>query len=671
MESELSRFTQAFSRAIRIEMAEMKKRLGSFEVHLGPGLEILPGENERVYQFDLPVKNEKLLPGIECELRYGGGTALVTVREVSDTAVRVEAREPVPLAARPHVLVVYPWFLYERLSGALDSLSGTEHHFVDTAFRAFGRSEAHIAREPLANCHEELNGSQRHAVSLSLGSNLAFIWGPPGTGKTTTLAHIVDELLETGFRILVTSTTNAAVDQSLAKMVELGFIEHYIEGGMVLRAGSGGGETYGTSMQEIIDRRTGEGKERRRELMERKRLVEERLAAAEALRKQLDDEMTPDQFELFETNRRVPDLSARFVFEGEDAAKYANAAGRNRLDMIDAVREELEQELVCLAEEIDKERLAGASHRGAVARGARLTLATMAAMYVNPVLIEQSYDTVIVEEAGMAVLPAVFYCAALAREKVLFVGDPKQLPPILQSRDPYVRRAMGRSIFDVAVPEPEESPMVALLDTQYRMHPVLGELISSFFYGGRVQNGISACDRDGICGSEPYSGEPLVLVDTAGIGTCGVQDGGFSRYNEDTAALCVSLAATAASAGHNVAVITPYVEQSKRVRRLLTKKNITGVECRTIHRFQGGERDVVVFDTVDSAPLSPGKLLAGDGTTGDAGNLLNVSFSRARGKLIVLADLTYFSSSGSCPLLSDLLAALSKTGHVVRADQRS
>lgn len=62
-----------------------------------------------------------------------------------------------------------------------------------------------------------------------------------------------------------------------------------------------------------------------------------------------------------------------------------------------------------------------------------------------------------------------------------------------------------------------------------------------------------------------------------------------------------------------MAIITPYVEQSRSIRRLLRAgPELSGkVECRTVHRFQGGERDMVILDTVDAEPLPPGILLAG------------------------------------------------------------
>ena len=79
----------------------------------------------------------------------------------------------------------------------------------------------------------------------------------------------------------------------------------------------------------------------------------------------------------------------------------------------------------------------------------------------------------------MAILPTIFYCAALARTKVIIVGDPQQLPPIVQSNADYVYRAMGRNIFEVATTNSEQvNDMMVMLDTQYRMHPLIGDLVS-------------------------------------------------------------------------------------------------------------------------------------------------------------------------------------------------
>lgn len=101
-----------------------------------------------------------------------------------------------------------------------------------------------------------------------------------------------------------------------------------------------------------------------------------------------------------------------------------------------------------------------------------------------------------------------------------------------------------------------------------------------------------------------------------------------------------------------MAVITPYAAHAAEIRRLLAARRIaTVVECSTIHRFQGRECDVVVIDLVDAAPMPPSALLA------DAPNLLNVSISRARGKLVVVADVAYFFASDPAGIVASLLRA--------------
>ncbi len=100
---------------------------------------------------------------------------------------------------------------------------------------------------------------------------------------------------------------------------------------------------------------------------------------------------------------------------------------------------------------------------------------------------------------------------------------------------------------------------------------------------------------------------------------------------------------------HSIAVITPYTAQARTLRACLKQLGIgpDRVECRTVHRFQGNERDLIILDTVDTEPFVPGVLLAGNRPGAAAANLLNVAISRARGKLIVVADRAYFRRA--CP----------------------
>ena len=66
----------------------------------------------------------------------------------------------------------------------------------------------------------DLNESQNKALQAALGSSLTCLWGPPGTGKTHTVAVILEELLkDPKQRILVTAPTHNAVDNVMRKFL--------------------------------------------------------------------------------------------------------------------------------------------------------------------------------------------------------------------------------------------------------------------------------------------------------------------------------------------------------------------------------------------------------------------------------------------------------------------
>jgi superfamily I DNA and/or RNA helicase len=201
-----------------------------------------------------------------------------------------------------------------------------------------------------------------------------------------------------------------------------------------------------------------------------------------------------------------------------------------------------------------------------------------------------------------------------------------------------------------------------MLDVQYRMHPLIGELVSDLFYAGRLKHGGDPAMRERIAAREPHGGSPLVVLDTDGRTTCQPGSGGQSRINVTTADLCVDLARRAVRAGAtSVAIITPYVDQARAIRaRLKERAGDQGewrqIECSTVHRFQGQERDVVILDTVDAEPMKPGVLLSERGAHSMAQNLINVAISRARGKLIVVADVRYFERRAAGSVVTKMVA---------------
>lgn len=64
-----------------------------------------------------------------------------------------------------------------------------------------------------------LNDDQRQAIQTVMGAqDYALVLGMPGTGKTTTIAHIIRALVSQGKSVLLTSYTHTAVDNILLKI---------------------------------------------------------------------------------------------------------------------------------------------------------------------------------------------------------------------------------------------------------------------------------------------------------------------------------------------------------------------------------------------------------------------------------------------------------------------
>jgi flagellar biosynthesis GTPase FlhF len=65
-----------------------------------------------------------------------------------------------------------------------------------------------------------LNQLQGHALEVVANHSVTFIWGPPGTGKTTTMGSIVAALASLGQKVLLVSNTNLAIDTALERCLD-------------------------------------------------------------------------------------------------------------------------------------------------------------------------------------------------------------------------------------------------------------------------------------------------------------------------------------------------------------------------------------------------------------------------------------------------------------------
>lgn len=156
-------------------------------------------------------------------------------------------------------------------------------------------------------------------------------------------------------------------------------------------------------------------------------------------------------------------------------------------------------------------------------------------------------------------------------------------------------------------------------------------LANELVYGGRL------IDAPGLRGR--HGGARLVDTSSEG-GHCERQDG--SRLNRVHAELAVEIAAELAGGG-SVGIITPYRAQSRLVWRLLRQRRLEKtVDVGTVHRFQGLERQAIVFDTVEAPPVQPAPFVSG-GYGSEAMRLINVAITRARSRLVVVANVRHLA----------------------------
>jgi len=148
----------------------------------------------------------------------GGNAELARVERIGREVV-VTADERVELRR----LDIYPSTLTtDRLLTALhDAVLKQSADWKDPLF---GRREPTF--RTVGETFVENNDSQDEAVRRAVGAeDFALVHGPPGTGKTFTLAHIVRALVADGKRVLVSAFTNRAVDNALEELEDQGYTE--------------------------------------------------------------------------------------------------------------------------------------------------------------------------------------------------------------------------------------------------------------------------------------------------------------------------------------------------------------------------------------------------------------------------------------------------------------
>ena len=227
--------------ALGLEVAAIRKKGGGTQIGLRGGERVGEAEGLWLYRFivaeDLNLRDDTPVR-VTCGQEDVSGV-LVSFRDgVLVVALEKDLGAKIP-AAR---LVANDSFLIERLKERLEKIhSGAVQFNRQAGDRVLGLSPVRTAdAEPnpaVIQGIDRPNDDQMLAVRRSLGSDTTYVWGPPGTGKTTTLARIVEAHYRAGRSVLLVSNTNIAVDTALERVAERLKGDPEFHQGLVIRQG--------------------------------------------------------------------------------------------------------------------------------------------------------------------------------------------------------------------------------------------------------------------------------------------------------------------------------------------------------------------------------------------------------------------------------------------------
>ncbi len=285
------------------------------------------------------------------------------------------------------------------------------------------------------------------------------------------------------------------------------------------------------------------------------------------------------------------------------------------------------------------------------------------------------FDLLILDEASQCSVAEVLPLAYRAR-RILVVGDPSQLTPVVTLTKGALEDSATRAgtseaeMHGKAVSAGQDSAFTAfaarvpggprLLDEHYRCHPEIARFFNEQFYGGALRILTDVTTQAGDV-------RGFHLVDVAGVTSRGRTGG---AYNTLEASAVVEWVLAHLDESGSLGVVTPFAAQAELIRDRLKAAvgediwSAKDISVGTAHRFQGDERDVMLFSTV----LAAGALTGTARWVEEQRNLVNVAVSRARRALVVFADRANLAET-AVPTLHALVGLTTGTTHDIASDE--
>ncbi|KEF60525.1 uncharacterized protein A1O9_02086 [Exophiala aquamarina CBS 119918] len=495
---------------------------------------------------------------------------------------------------------------------------------------------------PLTSTYN-VNLAQAKAIKSALDNDaFSLIQGPPGSGKTKTICALVGAMLTAPLKrpasyvsrfsnsggasdsapqkILVCAPSNAAVDELVIRFKDgVTLMDGSQESLSVVRLGRSdaiNSKVKDVTLEELVNTKLSLAapKDPREDIHS---LMKEHKSASEdlnALRGKLNEQRGKGETILTSDERLMDGLRRKKNALGTQIDKMRERQNTASRDM-ELSRRRAQQEVLNNAKVLCA-TLSGSGHE--LFQGLSI-----------------DFDTVIIDEAAQsielsALIPLKYNCA-----KCILVGDPKQLPPTVLSRE-AARFQYEQSLF--ARMENNHKKDVHLLDTQYRMHPEISLFPSKTFYDSRLRDGnnMAQLRRRPWHHSEVFA--PYRFFDVQGMSQSAAKGHSLINLAELNVAMQLYDRLTTDVRRYDfsgkIGIITPYKGQlnelKKRFQQQYGESILSKIDFNTTDAFQGRESEIIIFSCVRASTQGIGFLR-------DI-RRMNVGLTRAKSSLWILGN---------------------------------
>lgn len=449
-----------------------------------------------------------------------------------------------------------------------------------------------------------LDQSQFEALQKVLSSNYVYIWGPPGTGKSYLLSRLIYNLNEYKEKTIVCSIANVAVDSLLLKTINL------------------------LNERGHFDKRKSQKKE--------KIFLRLGYAQADEIRNLKDI-----QFEskiLTNLSEKIKDLDAELIYFNEK--KILSETDLQKQSNLISAKDEIKREY-------DKQSKIFLSN-------ANVIFMTSSKFIMEEVTKNLEIDNLIIDEGSMMSIPSLVVLAANVKKRVIIAGDFMQLGPIALSNSEFAKRWLHNDLFSL-LGKSEQIPnheAVTMLDCQRRSAKEIITLINNPFYNGKLKT-YHQTHHDRKFNTPLLKNFVSFLHLPDNEQNTAEYSRSRSKYNKTSKDIVWNLVLQIIKNEDEditIGIITPYRQQVKDYRYLMDKHKISAEKLvvGTIHTFQGSEKDIIIWDIVDTPQKTMGVLYKGE--TGE--RIVNVAISRAKLRIVIAGYPRVFNEAKGNDLVS-------------------